>query len=116
MPIRTSAPSKGLPRWSSTLSAEQVCPGETVELSLTWPDATTTWPDGSEGDTWDAPEVSGLATVTTAEGCEEDVAVDVIDHSIEAPNLGPDQTVCPGRIRDPRCRQSSSAGRCVEHR
>ena len=75
----------------------QVCPGETVELSLTWPDATTTWPDGSEGDTWDAPEVSGFATVTTAEGCEEDVAVDVIGIQIDMPDLGPDQTVCPGQ-------------------
>ena len=75
----------------------QVCPGETVELTLTWPDATTTWPDGSEGDTWDAPEVSGFATVTTAEGCEEDVAVDVIGIQIDTPDLGPDQTVCPGQ-------------------
>ena len=44
----------------------QVCPGETVELTLSWPGATTTWPDGFEGETWDAPVVSGVATVTTA--------------------------------------------------
>ena len=74
----------------------QVCPGETVELTLAWPDATTTWPDGSVGETWDAPEVSGIAVVTTAEGCEEEVNVDVTGIQIDVPNLGPDQTVCPG--------------------
>ena len=74
----------------------QVCPGETVELTLAWPDATTTWPDGSEGDTWDAPEISGVAVVTTAEGCVEEVAVEVTEIQIDTPDLGPDQTVCPG--------------------
>ena len=63
---------------------------------MTWPEATTTWPDGTEGDTWDAPEVSGLAIVTTAEGCEEEVPVDVTTVAIVAPDLGPDVTVCPG--------------------
>ena len=78
--------------------ADQVCPGETVEVTLSWPDATTTWPDGTEGDTWDAPEVSGLALITTAEGCEEEIAVDVATIIIEAPDLGPDVTVCPGEM------------------
>jgi gliding motility-associated-like protein/CSLREA domain-containing protein len=76
--------------------AEQVCPGETIEVTLTWPEATTTWPDGTEGDTWEAPEVSGLAIVTTAEGCEEEVPVDVTTVAIVVPDLGPDVTVCPG--------------------
>jgi len=75
--------------------ADQVCPGETVEVSLTWPEATTTWPDGSQGDTWDAPEVSGVALITTVEGCEEEIPIDVTTVVITVPDLGPDVTVCP---------------------
>lgn len=74
----------------------QICPGETVELTLTWPDAVTTWPDGSEGDTWQAPAVVGVATITTAEGCVEEIDVTVTEVPIETPDLGPDQIVCPG--------------------
>jgi len=76
--------------------AEQVCPGEAIEVSLTWPDATTVWPDGSEGDTWDAPEGDGVAMITTAEGCEEEVSIAISAVSISAPQLGGDVTVCPG--------------------
>ncbi len=78
--------------------SEVVCPGEAVELTLTWPDALTTWPDGSEGDTWESTAISGTATITTAEGCEEIISIDVTEVIIEQPDLGPDQTVCPGTI------------------
>ena len=76
--------------------AEQVCPGESVEVTLSWPDATTTWPDGTVGETWDAPEGSYVATVTTALGWEEEVAIEITAVPIVAPALGPDTTVCPG--------------------
>lgn len=75
---------------------EEVCPSETVELSMSWPDATTTWPDGSIGDTWITGSVAGaVAVVTTAEGCEEEVDLNVSEIVIDAPDLGADQTVCP---------------------
>ena len=78
---------------------EVVCPMETVELSLSWPDATTTWPDGSVGDTWTTGSVMGaVATITTAEGCEEEIDLDVSEVVIDTPDLGPDQTVCPNTI------------------
>ena len=77
----------------------EVCPLETVELSLTWPDATTTWPDGTVGDTWTTGSVLGaVAVITTAEGCEEEVDVNVSEVVINTPDLGPDQTVCPNTI------------------
>jgi len=75
-----------------------VCPLEVVELALTWPDAVTTWPDGTEGDTWETGLISGMATITTAEGCNEDIAIDVTEVQIVAPDLGPDQVVCPGTM------------------
>lgn len=78
--------------------SEVVCPGESAELTLTWPNAVTTWPDGSEGDTWTSAAVSAMATITTAEGCEEEIAIDVTEVAIEQPDLGPDQTVCPGSV------------------
>ncbi len=74
----------------------EVCPGETVQLSLTWPGATTTWPDGSVGDDWTTGAIAGaLATITTAEGCNEDVSVDVSETAIAVPDLGPDFSECP---------------------
>lgn len=76
----------------------QSCPGEEVELSLEWPEATTTWPDGSVGSTWQTGEVSDLAVVTTAEGCEEEVEIEVILVDIQLPDLGADTTVCPGEV------------------
>ena len=54
-------------------------------------------PDGSEGDTW-VPEVSGLAPITTAEGCEEEIAVDVTTIAIDTPNLGTFERQCPGEM------------------
>lgn len=74
---------------------DEVCPGETVQVSLAWPGATVTWPDGSIGDTWSAPATSDSATVTTAEGCEERIPVEVTEVPITVPDLGADTTVCP---------------------
>ena len=68
-------------------------PGKTVELSLTWPDAYHHLATSGSEATQDAPEVSGFATATLAEGYEEDVAVDVIGIQIDMPDLGPDRTV-----------------------
>ena len=73
-----------------------VCPGETVEVNLLWPDATTTWPDGSEGDTWAAPAINDSALILTAEGCEEWIPIDITTIALDQPDLGPDVTVCPG--------------------
>ena len=74
----------------------EVCPSETASLSLSWPDATTTWPDGSVGDTWDTGSITGaVAVVTTAEGCEEEIDLNVTEIAIDTPDLGVDQTVCP---------------------
>ena len=74
----------------------QVCPGETIEVTLSWPDATVTWPDGTEAETWETAALTDVATVTTAEGCEEEVAIEVDVVPIVPPDLGPDVTVCPG--------------------
>lgn len=75
-----------------------VCPAETVELALAWPEAVVTWPDGTEGDTWTTGVISGVATVTTAEGCQEEVSLNVLEIPIETPDLGPDVVVCPGTV------------------
>lgn len=78
---------------------DETCPGEQVALTLTWPGATTTWPDGTTGDTWETGALlGGVVTITTAEGCEEEFSVDVTEIAIEAPDLGPDQTVCPNTL------------------
>lgn len=76
----------------------EVCPGETVEIEVTWPEATTTWPDGSVGPNWETGEVDGVALVTTAEGCEEEIDIDVVLIDIVQPDLGGDTTVCPGEL------------------
>ena len=78
---------------------EEVCPSETVTVGLTWPGATTTWPDGSVGDSWTTGSLTGVvALITTAEGCEEEIPLDVTEVVIVAPDLGADQTVCPNTV------------------
>ena len=74
----------------------QVCPGESIELTLTWPGGETTWPDGSTGDTWETGALVSTAMITTEEGCEEEVDLSVTEVNIVQPDLGPDQIVCPG--------------------
>ena len=78
----------------------QVCPGETTALELTWPDATTTWPDGSVGPTWETGEITGVATILTAEGCEEEIDIEVTTINLQQVDLGADTTVCPGEPVD----------------
>jgi gliding motility-associated-like protein len=83
------------------LTAE-VCPGETVPLTLTWSDATTEWPDGSTGNDWNTGPIAGaIANVTTAEGCVEPVTIDVVETAITAPDLGLDFSVCPPTATNP---------------
>lgn len=78
---------------------DQVCPGQTVQVSLTWPGAQTTWPDGSVGVDWTTGAITGgVATITTAEGCNEDIQIDVTEVAITVPDLGVDQAVCPGTV------------------
>ncbi len=81
---------------------DEVCPGETLELTLTWPGATTEWPDGSTGDEWTTGAISGgLASITTAEGCVETVALDVTETPIVQPDLGLDYSICPPNAANP---------------
>ena len=80
----------------------EVCPGQTVQLTLTWPGATTTWPDGSVGNNWTTGAIAGgVATITTAEGCQEPVSIDVTETAIVTPDLGPDFSVCPPTLANP---------------
>jgi gliding motility-associated-like protein len=74
-----------------------LCPGELITLDLTGSGASIVWQDGSTGWTYTTAATGTYsATVTGANGCTAQDAIDVLIATPSAVDLGPDATLCSG--------------------
>ncbi|MBL8011484.1 MAG: gliding motility-associated C-terminal domain-containing protein, partial [Flavobacteriales bacterium] len=74
-----------------------LCPGELITFDLTGTGSSVVWQDGSTGWTYTTATTGIIsATVTGANGCTAQDAVDVLVATPAAVDLGPDATLCAG--------------------
>ncbi|HLF65308.1 MAG TPA: gliding motility-associated C-terminal domain-containing protein, partial [Saprospiraceae bacterium] len=81
-----------------------LCPGETVTLSITWPDVNIVWHDASADSTYVITEEGIVhATISNACGSSSDTVVVELLLDVLELDLGVDQPLCPGEtiIFDP---------------
>ncbi|HNU57904.1 MAG TPA: hypothetical protein PKN30_15040, partial [Flavobacteriales bacterium] len=75
---------------------QTVCPGTSVLLDATTPGATYLWQDGSTAATFDATTPGNYSVAVSVNGCTSSDSFDLMNHTLQVVDLGPDVTICAG--------------------
>ncbi|HPF89856.1 MAG TPA: hypothetical protein PLL57_04300, partial [Flavobacteriales bacterium] len=75
---------------------QTVCPGTSVMLDATTPGASYLWQDGSTAATFNATIPGTYSVEVTVNGCSSTDSFDLLNHTLQVVDLGPDVTICAG--------------------